>query len=75
MGSNFWRGKFGPMLTGTAEIPFNDISALRKQLSTRQFAAFIVEALQSEAGIHLPDRDYLAEARELRQYRTLFVAR
>jgi ornithine--oxo-acid transaminase len=74
MGSNFWRGKFGPMLTGTAEIPFNDISALRKQLSTRQFAAFIVEPLQSEAGVHLPDRDYLADAQKLcAKYGTLFV--
>ena len=74
MGSDFWRGKFGPMLADTTEIPFNNISALRERLATRQFAAFIVEPIQSEAGIRLPDRDYLTDAQQLcAKYGTLFV--
>jgi ornithine--oxo-acid transaminase len=74
MGSNFWRGKFGPMLADTAEIPFNDVASLREQLATKRFAAFFVEPIQSEAGIRLPDRDYLADAQQLcAKYGTLFV--
>jgi ornithine--oxo-acid transaminase len=74
MGSDFWRGKFGPMLPGTVEVPFNHLQALRTQLATKQFAAYIVEPLQSEAGIRLPDRDYLSEAQKLcAKYGTLFV--
>jgi len=74
MGSEFWRGKFGPMLTGTVEIPFNDIEALRPWLASKQFAAFVVEPLQSEAGIRLPSPDYLVEAQKLcAKYGTLLV--
>ena len=74
MGDNFWREKFGPMLAHTAAIPFGDLSALRERLATRKFAAFIVEALQSEAGIYLPPAGYLREARQLcTRYGTLLV--
>ena len=65
MGDDFWRGKFGPLLTDTVAIPFNDLPALARQLATRQFAAFFVEPIQSEAGIRLPDADYLKEAHAL----------
>ncbi len=65
MGDDFWRGKFGPMLQGTTAIPFNDLAALEQQLSGKQIAAFFVEPVQSEAGIRLPDADYLMEAQKL----------
>lgn len=65
MGDEFWRGKFGPMLPDTFAIPFNDLAALRQQLATKRFGAFVVEPIQSEAGIRLPDADYLKEAQIL----------
>jgi ornithine--oxo-acid transaminase len=74
MGSEFWRDKFGPMLSGTAAVPFGDIAALKAELSTKRYAAFFVEPVQSEAGIRLPDRHYLQEARELcHRYGSLLV--
>jgi ornithine--oxo-acid transaminase len=64
----------GPLLPGTEEVAFNDLEALSAQLSTRRFAAFFVEPIQGEAGIRLPDAEYLFEARELcRKSGTLFV--
>ena len=53
------------MLADTVAIPFNDLSALARQLATKQFAAFFVEPIQSEAGIRLPDAGYLKEAQAL----------
>jgi ornithine--oxo-acid transaminase len=74
MGDDFWRGKFGPMLPGTLAIPFNDLAALEKELSTKQYAAFFVEPIQSEAGMRLPDADYLKQAQQLcARHGTLFV--
>jgi len=74
MGSDFWREKFGPMLADTAEVPYSDLSALRERLATKQYAAFIVEPVQSEAGVRLPHPDYLREAGRLcAKYGTLFV--
>ena len=74
MGSEFWRDKFGPMLAGTAAVPFGDLAALKAELSKTQYAAFFVEPVQSEAGIRIPDPDYLQEARQLcRRYGSLLV--
>ena len=74
MGDDFWRGKFGNMLADTTAIPFNDLAALGRQLASKQIAAFFVEPIQSEAGIRLPDADYLREAQKLcARYGTLFV--
>ena len=74
MGNDFWRGKFGPMLSDTVEIPFNDLAVLKGRLKTKEYAAFIVEPIQSEAGIRLPDADYLRQAgRVCAEYGTLFV--
>lgn len=74
MGDPFWRGNFGPMLQGTQAIPFADLAALEQQLATRQFAAFFMEPIQSEAGIRVPGRDYMQAAQALcRKYGTLFV--
>src|SRR5580692_2453260 len=74
MGDPFWREGFGPMLSGTAEVPFGDLDALEQKLATRQFAAFIVEPVQAEAGIRVPPAGYLESAQALcRRYGSLFV--
>lgn len=74
MGDPFWREGFGPLLPGTEAVPFGSVIALEERLATRRFAAFIVEPLQAEAGIRLPDPEYLRAAQALcRSYGTLFV--
>jgi len=73
-GDSFWSQGFGPLLPDTQGIPFNDAEALDRQLATRRFAAFIVEPIQSEAVIRLPDPDYLRTAQALcRRYGSLLV--
>ena len=74
MSNNWWREGFGPLLEHTEAIPFGDIEALRKALSTGKFASFIVEPIQGEAGIQVPTKEYLKEAEKLcEKYGTLFV--
>jgi ornithine--oxo-acid transaminase len=74
MGDSFWREGFGPMLPDTEEIPFGNLKALEGKLATRKHAAFIIEPIQSEAGIRVPARDYLETAQGLcKRYGTLFV--
>src|SRR5208282_2643682 len=50
MTDRFWSAGFGPMLPGTEAVPFGDLAALEEKLSTRRFAAFIIEPIQAEAG-------------------------
>ena len=70
----FWRAGFEPLLQDAAAVPFGDLPALEKELSTKRFAAFIVEPLQSEAGINLAPAGYLQTAQALcRRTGTLFV--
>ena len=74
MGDSFWTERFGPLLPETQAIPFGDIAALEAQLASKRFAAFIVEPVQSEAGIRIPPADYLSQAQNLcRRFGTLFV--
>lgn len=74
MSDGFWKDKFGPMLSDTVGVSFGDLGALKDKLVTGQYAAFFVEPLQSEAGIRVPDPNYLAEAAKLcRQHGALFV--
>ena len=74
MNDAYWTSGFGPMLPGTQCIPFGDLQALEKQLETKKFAMFIVEPVQSEAGVKVPDEAYLKTAQDLcRRYGTLFV--
>jgi len=74
MGNPFWREGFGPMLPGAEQIPFENGPSLEAKLRTRQFAAFIVEPVQAEGGIRIPQREYLQTAQQLcRTYGTLFV--
>lgn len=74
MSEPYWRGKFGPMLGDTASVPFGDIDALREKLRTKNYAAFFVEPVQSEAGIIVPAPEYLNAAKELcSRFGTLLV--
>ena len=74
MGNGFWREGFGPLLPGTEAILFNNLDALERKVASKQFAAFIVEPIQSEAGIKVPDPQYLKAAHALcRHYGTLLV--
>jgi ornithine--oxo-acid transaminase len=74
MSDGFWRDGFGPLLPGTQGVPFGEIDALEKHLATKKFAAFIVEPVQAEGGIRVPDRAYLETAQALcKRYGTLFV--
>lgn len=74
MDEPFWTHGFGPMLPHTAQVPFGDLLALERALATRQYAAFVVEPLQAEAGICVPEPSYLGGAQSLcRRYSTLLV--
>jgi ornithine--oxo-acid transaminase len=71
--TNF-RGGFEPLLPGCTAIPFNDLEALEKALSSRQVAAFIVEPIQGK-GVNVPSDDFLPGAAALcKRYGTLFIA-
>ena len=74
MSDKFWSDGFGPLLPETSAIPFDDLEALERELKTKRFAAFVVEPVQSEAGVCVPDPDYLRTAESLcRRHGTLFV--
>jgi ornithine--oxo-acid transaminase len=74
MGDPFWREGFGPLLPGTEAVPFGSLAALEERLATKRFAAFIVEPVQAEAGVRVPESEYLRMAQALcRRYGTLFV--
>lgn len=74
MSAEFWRAGFGPLLPGIKTVPFGSLEALERELKSKQFAAFIVEPIQSEAGVRVPHADYLRNAEALcRRYGTLFV--
>ena len=74
MGDPFWRDGFGPMLADTEQVPFGDLKVLEGKLATRKNAAFIVEPIQSEAGVRVPANEYLESAQNLcRRAGTLFV--
>ena len=74
MSDEFWREGFGPLLPGAKTVPFDSLEALERELKSKQFAAFVVEPIQSEAGVRVPHADYLRNAESLcRHYGTLFV--
>jgi len=69
------RKNFGPYTPGFVSIPYNDLEALEEALKTENVAGFLVEPIQGEAGVVVPDEGYLKKARELcRKYDTLFIA-
>jgi ornithine--oxo-acid transaminase len=70
---NFRLG-FEPLLPGCTSIPFNDLAALERALSSKQVAAFIVEPIQGK-GVNLPTDEFLPGALALcRKYGTLLIA-
>ena len=69
------RGGFGPYMPGYELIPYNDYDALEKALEDPNVAGFMVEPIQGEAGVVVPDEGYLRKAYELcRQKNVLFIA-
>ena len=66
---------FGPYTPGFTAIPYNDIVALEEQLKDENCAAFLVEPIQGEAGVVVPDNGYLTNVRALcSKYNVLFIA-
>jgi ornithine--oxo-acid transaminase len=66
---------FGPFMPGYEIIPYNDLPALAKALQDPNVAGFMVEPIQGEAGVVVPDEGYLKQAYDLcQQQRVLFIA-
>lgn len=66
---------FGPFMPGFSNIPYNDTVALEAALQDPNVAAFMVEPIQGEAGVVIPDAGYLQKVRALcTEYNVLFIA-
>ncbi|XP_050074541.1 ornithine aminotransferase, mitochondrial isoform X2 [Anopheles maculipalpis] len=66
---------FGPFMPGFELVPYNDTAALEKALQDPNVCAFMVEPIQGEAGVVVPDDGYLRKVRELcTKYNVLFIA-
>ncbi|MBN9417631.1 MAG: ornithine--oxo-acid transaminase [Candidatus Eremiobacteraeota bacterium] len=66
---------FGPYMPGFDIIPYNDLPALEKALQNPNVCAFMVEPIQGEAGVFVPDDGYLKGVRELcTKNKVLFIA-
>lgn len=66
---------YGPYTPGFVNIPYNDIERLEKELQDPNVAGFLVEPIQAEAGVYVPEDGYLKKASELcKKYNVLFVA-
>lgn len=69
------RNNFGPYTPGFINIPYNDVQALEVALEDPDVAGFLVEPIQGEAGVVVPDNDYLREAAALcKKKDALFLA-
>lgn len=70
------RKNFGPFTEGFIKIPYNDLSALEAVLKDNEsIAGFLVEPIQGEAGVYVPDDIYLKGAKALcEKYNVLFIA-
>lgn len=68
---------YGPFTPGFIKIPYNDIAALEEVLNREaaNIAAFLVEPIQGEAGVYVPDENFLKNASELcKKHNVLFIA-
>ena len=66
---------FGPFMPGYEIIPYNDIELLKDSLKDPNVVAFMVEPIQGEAGVVVPDDDYLKKAYDLcKESNVLFIA-
>ena len=69
------KDNFGPYMPGFITIPYNDLNALKIALHDETVAGFLVEPIQGEAGVVVPDEGYLAEAFKLcKEANVLFIA-
>ncbi len=69
------RTHFGPYMPGFITIPYNDSDALGEALEDDTVAGFLVEPIQGEAGVVVPDEGYLAKCKTLcEKHRVLFIA-
>ncbi len=66
---------YGPYTPGFVNIPYNDLDALEEAFKDRNVAGFLVEPIQAEAGVYVPEDGFLKKASELcKKYNVLFVA-
>ncbi len=66
---------YGPYTPGFVNIPYNDLEALDQALQDPNVAGFLVEPIQAEAGVYVPENGFLKRASELcKKHRVLFVA-
>jgi ornithine--oxo-acid transaminase len=66
---------FGPFTPGFVRIPYNDIDALEAVLKEGNVAGFLVEPIQGEAGVYVPNDGYLKACKQLcEKYNALFIA-
>ena len=66
---------FGPFMPGYEIIPYNDLEALKNSLKDPNVAAFMVEPIQGEAGVVVPDENYLQDAYNMcKSKNVLFIA-
>lgn len=71
------RKSYGPYTPGIEVIPYNDVDALKKILEEKadKIAGFLVEPIQGEAGVFVPDEGYLKTCYDLcKKHNVLFVA-
>ena len=73
-GKSKYQVPFKPLLPGCEAVPFGDLNALEAKLKNRDVAAFIIEPIQGEGGVHIPEQGYLRQVRDLcTQYETLLI--
>ena len=71
------KGQFGPYTPGFVSIPYNDLDALREVLEAHgpETAGLLVEPIQGEAGVNVPDEDFIPRAAALcKEHNVLFIA-
>jgi len=69
------RNDYGPFMTGYQLIDYNDLDALKSALENKNVAGFIVEPIQGEAGVFVPDEGYLKSAFDMcKEKNVLFIA-
>jgi ornithine--oxo-acid transaminase len=68
-------GGYGPFTPGFIRIPYNDLNSLEEALKDKTVAGFLVEPIQGEAGVFVPDDGYLKKAYNLcKTMNVLFIA-